>query len=112
MNYTKPYFKRFGSFGVMNVLECVLSSPPARPSVPPHDEAQTVPTGIQAPTSRTHRRQHVAIIGAGPNALRLLACLHPHSAHVVATAFEAEKIGSTISNWCMPNLQNPPNPRL
>lgn len=45
------------------------------------------------------RIPHVAVVGAGPNALRLIACLQPHSALVSVEAFEAEAVGNTISSW-------------
>ena len=47
-----------------------------------------------APIDDTH---DVAIIGGGPNALRLLVCLRDEGIRVVA--FEREKVGHTVAQW-------------
>ena len=58
---------------------------------------------VEASPSLVHTHEgripHVAVVGAGPNALRLIACMQPHSALVSVEAFEAEAVGNTISSW-------------
>ena len=69
----------------------------AQPAVP----LLWLPLLLATVSVHTHegRIPHVAVVGAGPNALRLIACLQPHSARVSVEAFEAEAVGNTISSW-------------
>ena len=91
---TRPYFGRYGRFGTMHALQCDLEAGDRSTTEVEGAAAAAVPV-------RTHegRIPHVAVVGAGPNALRLMACLQPHSALVSVEAFEAEAVGNTISSW-------------
>ena len=91
---TRPYFGRYGRFGTMHALQCDLEAGDRSTTEAEGAAAAAVPV-------RTHegRIPHVAVVGAGPNALRLMACLQPHSALVSVEAFEAEAVGNTISSW-------------
>ena len=88
----------------MHVLQCdveagdrIFSSSHSRN----RSTTEAEPAAAAAVSVRTHegRIPHVAVVGAGPNALRLIACLQPHSALVSVEAFEAEAVGNTISSW-------------
>ena len=88
----------------MHVLQCdveagdrIFSSSHSRG----RSMTEAKPAVATAVSVHTHegRIPHVAVVGAGPNALRLIACLQPHSALVSVEAFEAEAVGNTISSW-------------
>ena len=53
-------------------------------------------------------QKEVAIVGVGPNALRLLACLKDYGDALSVTAFERQAVGNTITQWYEGSISHSP----
>ena len=134
--YSAPFAGRLGSWGVFHLVEAqvgdfdapMAAAAPAAPAAP----SAEVPTIMPAPevvsrpmASVPHARKRseddtkqtrdhdVAIVGGGPNGLRMLACLKNASVPMSVVAYDKGDVGETISKmWYDGSVTHSPRETL